>query len=168
MVPLYSVLKTKINALQYDQILDQMASWIDQKEHGRYIIAANVHVVMQAYKDTQFKWATDQADLIVPDGMPLVYIGRWRGLPIKNRAYGPTIMQKALANSSQNGWSHFFYGGTPQVLDSLAQILNLNYPGIRIAGSYAPPFRPLSEEEDQLIIEKVNYYRLKAGSLVCG
>lgn len=152
----YSLLNTRIDALQHEQILDYLSLWIRQREKNHYVLFANAHSVMENRSNISFKGAAENADLTVPDGMPLVLIGRLRGMHLPQRADGPGFMLKTLNISTQLGWRHYFYGSTPEILQQLLQRLRTNWPGVQIAGSYAPPFRPLTAAEEEDVISNIN------------
>ena len=90
------------------------------------------------------------------DGMPLVWLGRWKSQAQVNRVYGPDLMLALCQLSIEGGYSHYFYGGVAGVPELLAEKLQLHFPELKIAGSYSPPFRPLTAEEDAQIIERIN------------
>jgi N-acetylglucosaminyldiphosphoundecaprenol N-acetyl-beta-D-mannosaminyltransferase len=156
MVAAYNLLDMKINPVQYIDVLNQMDSWIHRREIGRYIIVANVHSVMEFRTNPLFTKAVDQADLVIPDGMPLVVVGRWRGFHLKKRADGPGLMEEAMKISAEKGWRHFFYGGTPETLATFLQRMQNQWPNVQVAGSLAPPFRPLTAEEVKNTSEQIN------------
>src|SRR5450759_4671985 len=156
MNPVFTLLEMKVNPVQYSQILAQMDLWIRNQDKGRYIMVANVQSVMECHKNLLYKKAADNADLIVPDGMPLVVVGHWRGFHLKQRADGPGLMAEAMKISGEKGWRHYFYGGTPETIKVLIERLLTQWPDIQIAGSYAPPFRPLTDEEDKDAVKQIN------------
>jgi N-acetylglucosaminyldiphosphoundecaprenol N-acetyl-beta-D-mannosaminyltransferase len=98
----------------------------------------------------------DSADLCVPDGMPLVWIGRSRGYPLKRRVYGPDLLLEFCRETNTKGYRHFFYGGGPDVPEALAAKLKAQFPLLEVAGVYSPPFRPLTPEEDARAVELIN------------
>lgn len=108
---------------------------------------------MESRRNASLGAAIDHADLVIPDGMPLVFAARKRGFPDTTRADGPTLLQKAL---QREGLRHYFLGSTPEVLDNLGKEIQENFPTAIYAGSYSPPFRPLSEEENTQIVRTIN------------
>lgn len=98
----------------------------------------------------------NRAGLATPDGMPLVWLGRWWGHRDVTRVYGPDLMLAVCENSIEPGYSHYFYGGAAGVPELLATKLQQRYPGLKIAGTYSPPFRPLSPAENSQIITQIN------------
>jgi N-acetylglucosaminyldiphosphoundecaprenol N-acetyl-beta-D-mannosaminyltransferase len=146
----------KIHAVAIEDVLRQIQEWVDEKSKTHYVVAANVHVVMEGYQNEKMKAALGQADLVTPDGMPLVFVGRLRGFPLRQRTDGPGLMAVALEQGASIGWRHYFYGSTPEVLAVLQSKIRERWPNIQIAGSYSPPFRTLTIEEDQAIVNEIN------------
>ena len=104
-----------------------------------------MHGIAESRSDRDFRCALDSADLVVPDGMPLVWLGRWHRYPLKRRVYGPELME-TFCRETGGSYRHFFYGGGPGIAERLADSLHKRY-GIVVAGTYSPPFRPLTEKE---------------------
>ena len=94
--------------------------------------------------------------MAIPDGGPLSSVGRKRGHKNMERTTGPSLMGEIFAVSVKKGYRHYFYGSKKETLELLYQKLTSNYPGIQIAGMYSPPFRPMTPEEDQEIVERIN------------
>jgi N-acetylglucosaminyldiphosphoundecaprenol N-acetyl-beta-D-mannosaminyltransferase len=112
-----------------------------------YVCVTGVHGVMEAQHDHRFKAILDRAMLVVPDGVPTVWLGKLQGHSNMGRVFGPDLMTELCRRSPLTGRTHFLYGGKPGVAEELKANLEKRFPGIRIAGTYTPPFRPLSEEE---------------------
>jgi N-acetylglucosaminyldiphosphoundecaprenol N-acetyl-beta-D-mannosaminyltransferase len=110
-------------------------------------------MVMEAHDDPKFRDLVNGADLVVPDGMPLVWALRRQGLPWVDRIYGPDLMLEACFLASRRGILVGLYGSTPEVLRRLATNLQERYPGLIIAYAFSPPFRALTPEEDAEILE---------------
>jgi len=126
------------------------ASLIDQAvSQGRkgYVCVTGVHGVMEAQRNVRFKETLDRAMLVVPDGVPTVWIGRWEGFRDMSRVFGPDLMREVCRQSVSTGRTHFLYGGRPGIAEALRRNLEKSYHGIRIAGTYTPPFQPLSADE---------------------
>ena len=155
----FLVLGLRVNAVQIPEVLQEIKRWIEEREVSRIVAVANTHVVMESQQDASFKKLINSADLCVPDGMPLIWCGRLRGHPLRRRVYGPELMFTFCRETSAKGVRHFFYGGDPDVLDQLVNRLQQSCPGIQIAGAYSPPFRPLTREEDDEVMEKINHAR---------
>jgi N-acetylglucosaminyldiphosphoundecaprenol N-acetyl-beta-D-mannosaminyltransferase len=122
-----------------------MGQWIAERSAGHFVAFTGMHGVTEARRDPAFKQVLDAADLVVADGMPLVWLGRWRGYDMRRRVYGPELLETFCANTGPL-YRHYFYGGGPGVADRLAAKLNRLY-GVRSMGTYTPPYRPLTGEE---------------------
>ena len=127
-----------------------------EKLSGSYICIANVHTTVMSYEDPVYRKIQNHAALALPDGAPLSAVCRKRGFAEAERVTGPDLMGEIFRISVEEGYRHYFYGSTQETLDALEARLLEKYPGIRIAGTYAPPFRPLSEGEDRTVVEQIN------------
>lgn len=123
---------------------------------GDYICVSNVHTTVTAFEDPDYCSVQNGGILAIPDGGPLSSVGRMRGYKDMQRTTGPNYMGEILKISAEKGYRHYFYGSTPETLEKLKKALIHDYPGIQIIGLYSPPFRPLTEEEDQDIVDKIN------------
>ncbi|MBZ5515067.1 MAG: WecB/TagA/CpsF family glycosyltransferase, partial [Acidobacteriia bacterium] len=141
----FQVLGIRVNAVQIPQVIAQMEDWIRERQAPRYIAVTGMHGVVEAQHSASFKQVLNEADLVVADGMPLVWLGRWRGFRMPRRVYGPDLLE-AFCATTGGRYRHFFYGGAPGVAALLGEKLNERH-GIQIAGGYSPPFRPLTPEE---------------------
>jgi N-acetylglucosaminyldiphosphoundecaprenol N-acetyl-beta-D-mannosaminyltransferase len=121
-----------------------------------YVCVTGVHGIMECRRDPRLLAIHNNAGMVAPDGMPLVYLCRLAGFEKSGRVYGPDLMDEICRQSLGSGYRHFLYGTTPETLTELSKRLSLKYPGLEIAGSYAPPFRPLSDEESLEIAARIN------------
>lgn len=126
------------------------------KLRGEYVCVSNVHTTVMAYNDESYRKVQNGAVLAVPDGKPLSLICRLRGYKRAQRVAGPDLMPEILMLSEKEGYTHYFYGSTPQTLEALEKNIRAKYPKLKIAGTYSPPFRKLTEEEDRAVIEQIN------------
>ena len=153
------VLGVPLALIDYDRTLD----WIDAAvETGRrgYICVAAVHTVMACQDDPALREAVLGADFTVPDGQPLVWALRALGHELPDRVYGPELMDRACARAARSGQRFYLYGGRNQgALAELSRQLRLRYPGLRIVGGYAPPFRELTDAEQEAIAEDIRRTR---------
>jgi len=154
-IPEFRVLGVPVNAVQIPQVIAWMEQCIHERGRARYVAVTGMHGVTESRQDPEFSTMLKEADLVVPDGMPLVWLGRLRGFShLARRVYGPELME-TFCRETGGKYRHFFYGGAPGVADHLAQVEQERH-GIRIAGTYCPPFRPLSEEEDRAVIARIH------------
>ena len=154
-----NILGVGVSAINMQTALARIQSWIEAREPN-YVIAVPAHCIVECLRHEGLRRIYNQAGMVTPDGMPIVWISRWMGHPQVERVYGPDLMLAVCECSVNRGYRHFFYGGwPPDVVEKLSARLRERYPGIAIAGSYAPPFRPITEEEDAKIIEMINDVR---------
>jgi N-acetylglucosaminyldiphosphoundecaprenol N-acetyl-beta-D-mannosaminyltransferase len=121
----------------------------DAARRGRrgYVAVTGVHGVTEAQGDPAFRGILNRALLCTPDGMPMVWMGQLTGHREIRRVYGPDLMLNLCEHSVGEGFTHFFYGGNTGVADDLKRTLENRYPGLAVAGTYCPPFRPLNASE---------------------
>jgi len=142
----------------YAGVVAQTRSWLREIESGeprvRAVGAANTHFVALSRRDAVFRKLLEGFDMIVPDGMPLVWVlNAQHGAGMHDRVYGPTMMLRVIGSVDEV--SHFFLGGSPEMLERLEANLKARFPRLKVAGTHAPPFGPWGEEEDALIREKI-------------
>jgi N-acetylglucosaminyldiphosphoundecaprenol N-acetyl-beta-D-mannosaminyltransferase len=129
--------------------------WIDQAVATgarEYICVAAVHTVMACQDDPALRAAVTGASFTVPDGQPLVWALRALGHPLGDRVYGPELMERACARAARTGQRMYLYGGRNQgALAQLTRTLRLRHSGLKIVGGYAPPFRALTDAEEERI-----------------
>jgi N-acetylglucosaminyldiphosphoundecaprenol N-acetyl-beta-D-mannosaminyltransferase len=151
--PRVNVLGVGISAINMELALAAIAGALDRREKG-YICVTGVHGVSEAQADEGFRQILNRAFLCTPDGMPLVWVGRWQGRKEMGRVYGPDLMLAVLELSEKKGYRHFFYGGANGAAEALRERLGQRFPKLQIAGTYEPPFRPLNAEE-QVALKKL-------------
>jgi N-acetylglucosaminyldiphosphoundecaprenol N-acetyl-beta-D-mannosaminyltransferase len=133
-----------------------MEAWIARRGGCRFICVTGMHGVTEAQHDGEFKDILNASDLVVPDGFPLVWLGRRKGYSqLRRRVYGPELMATFCGQTAGKAYRHFFYGGAPGVADELAKRFREKYPGLQIAGTFCPPFRALTAEEDEEVIRSI-------------
>jgi N-acetylglucosaminyldiphosphoundecaprenol N-acetyl-beta-D-mannosaminyltransferase len=150
------VLGVPLALTDYGRTLDWIDATIAARGRG-YICVAAVHTVMLCREDAVFRAAVLSSSLTVPDGQPLVWALRALGHPLPDRVYGPELMDRACARAAQQGTRIFLYGGrSDAVLAELARRLRTRHPGLVIAGTHCPPFRPLSAGQEAGVAEDIN------------
>lgn len=150
----FKVLGVRVDAIQIPDAVKRLEKWIEQRNGCHYVAVTGMHGVMESLHDPEFREVLNSADLVVPDGMPLVWLGRLNGHELARRVYGPELMM-AFCDDVGRGCRHFFYGGKPGVAEKLASILINRFPGFCVAGIYAPPFRALTAEENEDVMRKI-------------
>lgn len=146
MIPRVDVLGVGVSALDLETAVEVMGGWIDSRRR-EYVCVTGVHGVMESQKDSQLMRIHNESGLTTPDGMPLVWCGRFAGSQGIDRVYGPDLMLRLCSASESNGWKHFFYGAGPGVADDLAKALTDRFPELEVIGTHSPPFRELTEQE---------------------
>ena len=123
---------------------------------GQFICLSNVHTTVMAEKDAEYRKIQNSAFLALPDGSPLALVQRLRGYRSAEQVAGPDLMPALWKATEHTAYSHYFYGSTPETIEALQKNLGSRYPELKIAGMEAPPFRPLTEEEDRQAVERIN------------
>jgi N-acetylglucosaminyldiphosphoundecaprenol N-acetyl-beta-D-mannosaminyltransferase len=145
-VPEFKILGVRVHAIQIPEVVAWMESVVRAHAGGKFLAATGMHGITEALHDPQFKTVLNEADMVVPDGMPLVWLARKHGFGLKRRVYGPELME-AFCRETGAKYRHFFYGGAPGVPERLAKVMKERHD-IGIAGCWSPPFRPLTDEEE--------------------
>ena len=153
MGPKVSILGVAVNAMAYEPAIERMLAAIRDRERLR-VHFCTVHMIIEATRDETLTTRLNAADIVAPDGMPLVWVGRLRGHEIE-RVCGPDAMPALLDRGRAIGARHFFYGGAPGVADELAGRMARRFPGLEVVGTYCPPFRALTVEEDAAAVRMI-------------
>lgn len=140
--------------MQISEAVARIDTRIGDRAACRYVAVTGMHGVMEAQRDPAFREVLNAADLNVPDGTPLVWLGRLRGHDLKRRVYGPELMLKFLQQTGAK-YRHFFYGGAEGVPEKLVERLREAVTGLQMAGTYSPPFRELTAEEEKGIVQRI-------------
>ncbi len=131
----FKLLGVRVHAVQIPDAVAEMERWIEEKQGCHYVAVTGMHGVMEAQQDARFKQILNTADLVVSDGMPLVWAGRSRGYDsMKRRVYGPELMMTFCEETAGRGYRHYFYGGAEGVPEHLAETLSKRFPGFQVAG----------------------------------
>ncbi|HEY1677444.1 MAG TPA: WecB/TagA/CpsF family glycosyltransferase [Candidatus Sulfotelmatobacter sp.] len=150
-----NILGVKVHATSMDRALARLQTAVAQNEKG-YVCVTGVQGVMEAQVDSNLKRIINGALLTIPDGRPTVWVGWLRGHLDMRQVTGPTMMLQICELSPKNGYKHFFYGGNDGVADQLKEALTQQYPGLNVVGTYTPPFRPLTAEEEADLVRHVS------------
>lgn len=149
------VLGVGISAVNMSMAVDEVTRWV---EHGErhYVCVTGVHGVMESQRDAELMRIHNASGLTTPDGMPMVWAGHKAGASWMGRVYGPDLMLAVLERAAQRGWRSYLYGGNDGVPEILAERLTARIPGLAVVGTYSPPFRALTPDEDEAIVDKIN------------
>lgn len=124
--------------------------------HRAYIVVSNPHAIMLCRRDAEMNRALSEAELNLPDGVGVILASKLLGYGRRHRVTGPALMLEICDQGRQLGYRHFFHGGGEGIADRLAECLCKKFPGLQVAGTCCPPFRPLSDAEDAEIVAKIN------------
>jgi len=150
-----SILGTSFNLVDYDFVM-QMLNRCRQDGKKIYITITNPHSVLLCHRDPQMNRATSGAYITLPDGIGIILAANLLRYKNYGRVTGPTLMLRLCDWGRKYGYRHFFYGGGDGVADRLKDNLSRMFPGLQTVGTYCPPFRPLSKQEDDAITEQIN------------
>lgn len=151
-IPTCNIMGVNIAAINMEWLKQYLKENL-QDLKGDYICVSNVHTTVTSYEDENYRNIQNNALMAIPDGGPLSSIGRKRGFSSMDRTAGPSLMEEIFKDK---GYTHYFYGSTDETLVSLEKKLKEKYHNIKIVGMYSPPFRKLTKEEDEKVIEKIN------------
>lgn len=146
------LLNTFVNNVSMAQAIQEIAQLVEEKKKS-YVVAINVDVVMKIEKDEYLRKITDDADLTLVDGKPLVWIAKWHKHPVKAKISGSDLVPELCRAAAEKGYSIFIIGGAEGVAEKAKENLERDLPGIRIVGTYAPPY---GFEKDEAELEKIN------------
>ena len=152
------ILGVMVSAVTPRQACAAIEGWIDRRTRD-YVCVTGVHGVMESGRDPALRAIHNRAGLVVPDGMPLVWMARHLGFTATRRVYGPDLMQAMMAASVRGGHRHLFYGGGEGTAERLKAVLARTYPGLQVVGTITPPFRALSASEDAQFVDAINAAR---------
>jgi len=148
------ILGIRVDATDYAAATACIVGW-SRNEVGRWVCIANVHTTMEAWDDPGFRHQVNQADLVTPDGMPLVWALRKLGVREASRVYGPTLTLHLCERAARDGVPVGFYGGSAEAIGRLVPNLVARFPDLRVVFAESPPFRPLTAEEDERAVERI-------------
>lgn len=145
-LPRANVLGVGVHAINMAEVLQEFQCAIEQRRRG-YVCVTGVHGIMEAQRNPALRSILNNSFLTTPDGMPTVWVGKWQGHSRMRRVFGPEMMLEVCAMSVAKEYTHFLYGGTDGVAEEFKSALLRKFPGLRIVGTYAPPFRALNDVE---------------------
>jgi len=150
-----NVIGVPIDVVHWVGAVAALLRWAAAGE-SRYVCACNVHSVVTAQRDAGLAESVQGADLVLPDGAPVAWLMRKSGFSEQQRVSGPDLMWSYFAAAAPYGESIFLYGGSAHTLERLSARIAAVFPGLRIAGAYSPPFRELTPQEDQAVVDMIN------------
>jgi N-acetylglucosaminyldiphosphoundecaprenol N-acetyl-beta-D-mannosaminyltransferase len=151
---------SNISSIEFDFVLKADVPRIVENwrrlNYRRYIVLTNPHSVMVCHRDEEMRAATTGAGLTLPDGVGIILAAKLLGHGRRHRVTGPDLMLKVCGDGREFGLRHFFLGGSEGVAEKLAERMSEQFPGLKIAGTYCPPFRQLTAEEDETLVDRIN------------
>ena len=151
----HDVIGAPIDVVYWGGAVATLLRWAAAGE-SRYVCACNVHSVVTAQSDERLAASVRGADMVLPDGAPVAWLMRKSGYTAQQRVSGPDLMWRYFAAAAVYGESIFLYGGSTNTLDRLSARITAKFPGLRIVGAHSPPFRTLTSEEDQAVVDMIN------------
>jgi N-acetylglucosaminyldiphosphoundecaprenol N-acetyl-beta-D-mannosaminyltransferase len=149
------ILGVGVGPINLDDAIATIEGWISERSRN-YVCITGVHGVMESWRDARLRRIHNEAGMVTPDGMPLVWLSRLLGKHRTERVYGPDLMRKRTAASSLRGYRQFYYGGAEGVANRLKHVLTAAHPDLEVAGTYCPPFHALTAREDQTAVDAIN------------
>lgn len=149
------VLKTGISTGAYSEFLDRIGAQ-GRARCSSAVFVANVHMCIEAWADDHFAAVVNAADIVTPDGMPLVVALKIIHGIVQQRVDGMSLLPRLLERAQTEKLSVFFYGSTQDVLDAMLSKTNQSHPNLNVAGCWSPPFRNLTPEEETDIVARIN------------
>lgn len=155
--PRIRILGSEVHLVSADRTVDYIERWINERSGDCHtVVVSGFHGLWEAYKSPVVRTVLNSAELWVPDGIIPVWVARLRRYDSVQRSPGADVMSSFFNRAAQKKYRSFFYGDTNSTLTSLTATLRAGYPGHVVAGVFSPPFRTLSREEDDVIIERIN------------
>jgi N-acetylglucosaminyldiphosphoundecaprenol N-acetyl-beta-D-mannosaminyltransferase len=152
------ILGIPVEPLDMERAIARVHDELEARRKG-YICLIGVHGIMEAQRDPGLAQVYARATMMVPDGMPTVWIGHWQGFLKMQRVAGPDLMLEVFGNKQFARYTHFLYGGKPGVAEELCERLTRRFPWVRVVGTYTPPFRDLTSEEEESLAARIRTLR---------
>ena len=158
--PKQIVVGVGVSATSYQDTANTIREWVGEQRKNpsrpaRYVCVTSVHGIITAREDSDFREILNDADIVTPDGMPIVWAMRSFGLHSQGRVYGPDLMLVLCQQAAELGHRVFLYGALPDTLEKLKAALVKRCPGLQIVGTLSPPYSPLTPEEDLAYVRKI-------------
>lgn len=155
-VPSSPVIGVEVTALSFEETVERVVVMAKDSTPGRFVCVANVHMLVEARQRPAFRTVLEAADLVTPDGMPLVWMMRRGGRPRQERVAGMDLLPAICVRAAEDGVPVFFLGATEEVLDRMKSRFGQEIPQLKVAGMFAPPFRPLTHIENRALVDRIN------------
>ena len=142
-LPYRRILDVPVSAMDIESAVSTIEKWIGEGA-SHFVCIRDVHGVMRAQADPELMALHEEAGMVTPDGMPLVWLSRLKGAKTVSRVCGADLVDALCEGSRKKGYGLYLYGGKPGVAELMAARLAERWPGVRIVGTDTPPFRALS------------------------
>jgi N-acetylglucosaminyldiphosphoundecaprenol N-acetyl-beta-D-mannosaminyltransferase len=149
------IISLDVDVIDYAQTIERVDE-LARAGRGGYVCVANVHMTIEAHDDPKFSAQVNAADLVVPDGKPLLWMQKRLGYAEASQVRGPSLMPMLMAHAEREGLKIGFYGGKPEVIEKIIARAKIDFPSLEISYAHSPPFRPLTDIEDAEAVEKIN------------
>ena len=150
----FTVRGTSVAAIDLERACDLIGR-LATRGQGSYVTVTGAHGIVESVYSDQVREAHQQATMVVPDGMPLVWLGRLLGFNSIGRVYGPDLMASVFARKELRQLKHYFYGSTPAIVDKLTTTLRSRFGEFTLVGAYSPPIRPVGFAEDEDLLSHI-------------
>lgn len=148
------VLGASVACVTYDSALERIKE-LAAESRPTAVCPANTHILAEVQHSPGFAEVMGKFDLVLPDGMPVVWAVNLFGGGLSDRVYGPYFMRHTLVRSPRP-WRHFFFGDSAECIEEMKRVAVQMQPEIEIAGAISPPFRPFSEEDEAGFADAIN------------
>lgn len=148
------VLGMRVDATSYEDASRRVLRWA-RRGRSAYVCVATVHMNMEAYDSAAFRRVVNGADLVTPDGRPLVWVLKSLGVKGPSQVRGTDLTTRVVERATHEDLPIGLYGGTPDLLEAFVRILKTRHPKIRVVCQIAPPFRSLTPEEDEAVTDEI-------------
>jgi N-acetylglucosaminyldiphosphoundecaprenol N-acetyl-beta-D-mannosaminyltransferase len=140
-----------VDVVRASDLVGQLAT----STRGAYVTVTGAHGIVESVHNEQIQEAHQRASMVVPDGMPLVWLGRLLGFNSVGRVYGPDLMSCIFSRKELRQLRHFFYGSTPDIVSKLTTTLTSRFGKFNCVGAYSPPIRPLGFSEEESVLANI-------------
>jgi N-acetylglucosaminyldiphosphoundecaprenol N-acetyl-beta-D-mannosaminyltransferase len=154
-LPRANVLGVGVHAIDLATAIAAVEESLSERRRG-YVCLTGVHGIMEAQRSPDLKRIFSMAAFVLPDGMPTVWMGHLQGFAAMDRVFGPDLLIAIVERSALTEHSHFLCGGQPGVAEELRDVLLRRFPAAKVVGTYTPPFRPLTNDEEETLISMVS------------
>ncbi len=151
----HRVVSLDVDQVTHDSAVERVVR-LAKSGRGSYVCFGTVHMVMESHDSPEFAARVNAADMIVPDGMPMIWMQRLQKAAHPERVRANDLMMLLMAAAEKERLKVGFYGGRSEVIDAIVDRAKREHPLLQIAYAYSPPFRPLNAEEDADITRQIN------------